>query len=136
MGAMETTTIEISRENWQRLNERKRRPGESFNEVLDRMLADDSSGDQEPHLPEDLDLPGSGDVLDARREAVARLYGHLRKHGSATKGDFLELVDVDQVGYGSRESFWSNCINATGALSSLPGVRSPGEGGHRWRFEQ
>lgn len=136
MEAMETTTIELSRENWQRLNERKRRPGESFNDVLDRLLTERSGGDHEAHLPEELDLPGSGDVLEERRKTVARLYEYLQEHGSATKGDFLELVDVDQVGYGSSESFWSNCINATGVLSSLPGVRSPGEGGHRWRFEQ
>lgn len=36
---MEKTTIEISTVNWRRLNRRKR-PGESFNDVVDELLED------------------------------------------------------------------------------------------------
>lgn len=37
----ETTTIEISRSNWQKLNARKE-PGDSFNDVVGRLLEGES----------------------------------------------------------------------------------------------
>lgn len=37
----ETTTIEIKRETWQRLNQKKKGPGDSFDEVIQRLLADE-----------------------------------------------------------------------------------------------
>lgn len=42
----ETTTIEVSRENWQGLNSRKR-PGDSFDDVVSRLLKAEGSTDQE-----------------------------------------------------------------------------------------
>lgn len=49
----ETTTIEISRENWQRLSGRKR-PGDSFDDVITRLL---ESGDdaQEGAGPDEIE---------------------------------------------------------------------------------
>jgi predicted CopG family antitoxin len=38
MSVKNTTTIKISRENWQRLNKMKEKPGEAFNDVVDRLL--------------------------------------------------------------------------------------------------
>lgn len=138
---MGTTTIEISTENWQWLNSQKQ-PGESFNDVLDRLRGAETStspyqseGDVE-QLPDDLDLPGSGDVLDRRRATVARLYALLQERGRAEKGDFLEAVDAEAVGYSSPESFWSNCIKGRDSLKALPGVQPPSEGGRYWRFEE
>ena len=37
MSSGQKTTMEVSDENWRRLNARKR-PGDSFNDVLDRLL--------------------------------------------------------------------------------------------------
>lgn len=137
---MATTTIEISRENWQWLNSLKE-PGDSFNDVLDRLRgADDPTSPHrlsadEDRLPDDLDLPGSGDTLDRRRAAIARLYAFLEREGQARKTDLLDLVDPDEVEYSSKESFWANCVKGRDSLRALPGVESPSEGGHVWRFK-
>lgn len=134
---MDTTTIEISVENWQWLNSQKR-PGESFNDVITRLREDrddrEAHSENEPSLPEELDLPGSGDLLEQRRAAIAQLYAHLQREGSASKSDFLELVDADDVGYVSAESFWSNCIKGRDSLGTLPGVEPPSEGEHTWTY--
>lgn len=37
----DTTTIKISRETWRELNHRKRGPGDTFDDVVQRLLADD-----------------------------------------------------------------------------------------------
>jgi len=133
---VETTTIEISTENWQWLNEKKK-PGESFNDVLNRMRLDEPQGEVPVlGLPDELDLPGSGATLQARRAAVARMYAHLQDEETASKADFLELIDPDQVGYSSAESFWENAIKGRDTLRVLPGVQAPNEGEHTWRYVQ
>lgn len=82
----------------------------------------------------DLDLPGSGDRLERRRAAVRTLYEFLQEEGTASRSEFLELVDADEVGYSSAESFWTNLVKARDALKQLPGVDAPGEGEHTWRY--
>jgi len=142
---METTTIEISVENWRWLTTQKRRPGESFNDVLDRIrqqhdeqpasLENEPTDKIEPaDVPADLDLPGSGDTYERRREAIARLYTYLREEGTATRADFLELIDPSDVDYASGASFWSNCVKGRDSLAALEGVQPPGEGEHTWRY--
>lgn len=82
----------------------------------------------------DLDLPGSGAKLDARRDGVRDLFEHLREQGSASRSDFETIVDADDVRYGSFSSFWNNCVLDRDALASLPGVEAPGEGEHNWYY--
>jgi predicted CopG family antitoxin len=41
MSVRETTTIEIEKSTWKSLNARKMVPGESFNDVVNRLLAED-----------------------------------------------------------------------------------------------
>lgn len=132
------TNIEVSQENWRWLNSLKK-PGDSFNDVLNRLREQHQSGasgtgDERPHLPDDLDLPGSGDRLQERRAMLADLYRHLQEHGTATKTEFLELVEPERVGYASAESFWANCIKGRDSLRALPGVEPPDEGEHTWRY--
>jgi hypothetical protein len=130
----DTTTIEVSMENWRWLNQQKD-PGDSFNDVLDRLRPDEL-GDETPALglPDELDLPGSGTTLEAREMAIARLYMHLEEEETASKADLLELIDPENVGYSSAESFWSNAVKGRDSLRALPGVEAPNEGEHTWRF--
>ena len=87
-----------------------------------------------------LDLPGSGGKLDARRDAIRRMYDALREHAGEPvgKGTLLALVDADAVGYASDESFWTNCVKANAsagrdhALVALPGVEDWGGGEYRY----
>lgn len=82
---------------------------------------------------EGLDLPGSAETRQRRREAVAELYAYLRERGTGTRQDFLELVDPDAVDYASPEGFWKNAGRE--GLRQLPGVRPPASGHHEWEFD-
>jgi len=84
------------------------------------------------HLREE--LPGEGETLEARVDAILAMYGHLRKEGEGEKGDFLALVDLDTVRYDSRESVWSNTVKGKDTLASLPGVEKPDTGLTTWRY--
>lgn len=169
---MDTTTIEIEVEEWERLNKRKK-PGDSFNDVLKRVLdsietyesSDTTTDAPEPRTPPDtaesgdighieagggassvsesrvrralsaLDVPGSGTVAEKRREAIFEMWRLLRDEGTATKANFLTVVDLDAVAYQSKDSFWSNCIKGKDTLRALPGVEPPSEGMSRWRYD-
>ena len=130
----ETTNVRVSTENWKWLNSKKK-PGESFNDVLDRIRLN-KSHEEAPAVvpPTKLDVPGDGDDLKARRATLARMYTYLMEEKTATKSDLIELVDPEYVGYSSRESFWSNCIKGRDTLRAIPGVQAPGEGEHTWRY--
>lgn len=89
----------------------------------------------------DLGLPGSGNVLDARIEAIADLYEHLReREGEVVETQELkDLVDADDVSYSSVDSFWTNAVKKVGdrpnALTTLPGVEELGNGRYQYSGE-
>lgn len=111
-------------------------------DALDNVEADDGQKRAEPAAMDveeavaSLDVPGSGEMAEARREAVQRLYEYLRENGTARKDDFLELVDADAVGYSSLSSFWANAVKGRDTLRALPGVKPPEEGGRTWRYSR
>ncbi|KAB1194093.1 helix-turn-helix domain-containing protein [Haloferax sp. MBLA0076] len=81
---------------------------------------------------EQADLPGSGPMLDARREALSAAYEYLTDHPEAKKADFLRDVYYEYpAGFESAEGWW-NAIQP--ALKQLPGVDPPEERGHIWHF--
>jgi len=82
----------------------------------------------------DIGLPGDGENLKARREALRDIHEYLKEHGSGQRSDFAEIVDVEATGYASFNSFYTNCITVPGTLASLPDVEAPGEGGHRYQY--
>lgn len=96
---------------------------------------DDPSADMRPAVSDaiaDADLPGSGPMLDARREALSAAYDYLADHPEAKKADFLGDVYYDYpAGFESAEGWW-NAIQP--ALKQLPGVDPPEERGHIWHF--
>lgn len=82
-----------------------------------------------------LDLPGSGANLEGRRAAVRAIYEYLKTHGQGQRSEFKEVVDADATGYNSFNSFYTNCMDNGGVLAELPGVQSPGEGGHTYTYD-
>jgi hypothetical protein len=96
---------------------------------------EDPSHDRSPAVSDaiaDAELPGSGPMLDARREALSAAYEYLADHPEATKADFLRDVYHDYpAGFESAEGWW-NAIQP--ALKGLPGVNPPKERGHIWHF--
>jgi len=82
----------------------------------------------------DLDRPGSGKDYDRRRDAVLKMYNHLRDHAGErlSKSDFRELLDGDDVGYGAGfASLWANWVKGSGdrpnVLDELPHVELRGD---------
>jgi hypothetical protein len=60
-------------------------------------------------------LPGSGEKLEARREALHAAVEYLREHGTATPSDFQADVYPDHTGrYTEGDdppySWWTNCV--------------------------
>lgn len=83
-------------------------------------------------LVEEVDLPGTGKTLEARRDALVAAYEYLRQHPEAKKSDFLKEVFPDHpAGFETAEGWW-NAIQP--ALAELPGVDPPKERGHIWHF--
>ncbi|MDB9235766.1 helix-turn-helix domain-containing protein [Halorubrum ezzemoulense] len=83
---------------------------------------------------EELDLAGSGADYDRRRDAVLKMYEHLRERPGerVSKSDFADLLDGTDVGYGGGfASLWANWVKGSGdrpnALDTLPGVELRGD---------
>ena len=85
-------------------------------------------------------LPGSGDRLEARVDAILDIYQYLRDQAGQirTTSELKDRVDADAVGYNTVDSFWSNAVKANSdldrenALTSLPGVEELGNGRYRY----
>ena len=108
---------------------------ESWDEALARFrrrAREQELADEAAQALHDLDLPGSGEELQHRREAIGVLYQRLQSMGEATKSELLVGVDSTGLGYASADSFWSSA--ARGALSELPGVLPPESGANTWRY--
>lgn len=149
------TNIAVSNEVWTALNSRKR-PGESFDDVLRRELgldgetprasADTSVIDSARPDVSQLDLPGSVDA-DAAADAVAAAVDELRERGSATKGELVSAVmpqhdlgyDVaaatEKVGTSGeryRGAWWRRVIKP--GLEQEERVKKPSGGRSEWRW--
>lgn len=126
----ETRTVEP-------IDEREPSPEVGTDESDDRDEESDTVG----WFPQ-LDLPGSGDKLEKRHEAVRAAYEYLKETGEAKAGDFQNDVYPDYpAGYTSGKdpaySWWTNCVYkglkqlAKGYDESIqvPDTREP------WRYE-
>jgi hypothetical protein len=80
-----------------------------------------------------LEVPGYDDELVARRrEAVGAALAHLRDHGQAKKGDFVEAIYEDYpAGYESGAGWW-DCIKR--GLRQVDRVDGAGDDSRIWRF--
>jgi len=83
-------------------------------------------------LVEDVDLPGTGKTLEARREALLAAYEYLQEYPEAKKSDFLQDVFPDHPAGFETAGGWWNAVQP--ALAELPGVDPPQERGHIWHF--
>lgn len=84
-----------------------------------------------------LDLPGSGNTLEARRNAVRDCCQLLRDTGSASRSDFVgKLYSRNTAGYGSEGGWW-NTIGKQGlreVAETTEMIERPKEGEHSWRW--
>ncbi|QFU83297.1 helix-turn-helix domain-containing protein [Natronorubrum aibiense] len=95
--------------------------------------------ERDDHVPDtvrnamaDVELPGTGETLENRREALRAAYDYLTENPSAKKSDFLQDVFPQHpAGFETADGWW-NAIQP--ALKELPGVDPPQERGHIWHF--
>ena len=142
--------MRVSEELLDELHEMKER-GESYEDVIWRLIEESRGQPQgpepsfEPAEPvvftreEDnveLDLPGTGDLLERREQTIHEMADLLRDRGTAEKDDFLEVVDADAVGYKNEQSFWANCVKGRDSLKAIPGVKPPDPGLTEWRWNE
>jgi len=81
---------------------------------------------------QEADLPGAGETLDARQEALAAAYEYLTDRPSATKSDCLDdIYPKYPAGFETSKRWW-NAIRP--ALKQLPAVDPPKEFEHLWQF--
>jgi len=83
-------------------------------------------------LIEDVDLPGTGKTLEARRNALLAAYEYLQEYPEAKKSDFLQNVYPEHPAEFETAEGWWNALQP--ALADLPGVDPPEERGHIWHF--
>jgi hypothetical protein len=80
----------------------------------------------------DADLPGTGNILERRRDALLAAFDYLNEHPEATRADFLRDVYPDHPAEFESPEGWWNAIQP--ALGRLPGVDPPKERGHIWHY--
>ena len=103
--------------------------------ITDDTAAGGSPGDVDA-IPEtavgEIDLPGTGKTLEARKDALVASYEYLKEYPEAKKSDFLQDVFPEHPAeYETAEGWW-NAIQP--ALAKLPGVDPPAEREHVWHF--
>lgn len=116
-------------------------PEATENEPRERETEAESSDELEEQLQST--LPGSGSMLENRVNAVLEMYSHLQDRPDETvrTGELKELIDGNELGYASIDSFWTNAVKKNAAqdrpnsLTSLPGVEELGNGRYRYSAE-
>lgn len=99
----------------------------------------ESDAQKAEEIVREFDLPGSGEVYEARVETILDLYAHLQEEAGeiVPTSDLKALVDETAVGYSGVESFWSNFLkknqNHPNVLTVLPGVQELGNGRYTYR---
>jgi hypothetical protein len=77
-------------------------------------------------------LAGTGDLLEARVDAVLAMRDVLREQKRATNDELVAVVDPEVVDYADADSVWSNM--GKGTFGKLDGVESPPPGKSEWRW--
>ncbi len=117
-------------------DDRRDDPGDDL-EMYQSEAIDTASALQENI--ESVELPGSGERLERRREAVNACYHFLRSEGSASKADFVEHVYPDHTAAYDSSGGWWNAVGKRGlrdlARDDRLDVVAPGEGEHTWLFD-
>jgi hypothetical protein len=146
----ETTTIQINVDVWQRLNSRKQ-PGDSFNDVLNRLLDSDDSSHSEDSTHTDHDpiaatvtIPESkpNRIPDEKaREAITAAVEFIQTNDGASMREIVvEVMPEHPLGYevpeleqGERyRGSWYRKVVKPG-LEEHPEIRAPKQHESLWR---
>jgi len=93
------------------------------------------SVDREPSVDLEIgraDLPGSGETLERRREALRAAYDYLSDNPNASTTEFLEEVFPQHpAGYQTADEWWDSIEPA---LKELPNVDVADDHDHAWHY--
>gem|GEM_PF-866297 len=90
------------------------------------------SEDTVQELIQEIDIPGSDESEEKRREAIKAAYEFLRNRRDAAKQDFIENVFTEYAaGYSNARAWWEKLIRP--ALKQFPTAQSPSQGGS-WKY--
>jgi hypothetical protein len=147
----EKTSIEVSLKTWQDLNQRKRRPGESFDDVIQRLLAGEPDTDaptaeearEEPDTRADALTPETvaarvADAVglnDQRERSLAAALRYLRDEGEAQTSEIVAAAYTAVPTYADEGSWRSNLWNNVGsALRESGAVELQNKARGEWRW--
>lgn len=149
----EKTNIEVTLRTWQDLNRRKRGPGESFDDVIQRLLNDeadtDSSTTDEPDTgadtPAETVTPetvaarvATAEGLNEERErslAAALRFLREQEDGEAKTKDIVAAAYAEVPTYNDEDSWRSNLWNQVGgALQETGAVELENKSRGEWRW--
>lgn len=108
MADRDTTTIQIDADTWRALNSRKN-PGESFDDVIRRLLGKPARDDAPTGDTDDFAASVRAqldDVDDETTDAVIACVEYLRAAGEASPGDFRENVFPDNSAGSTNGDWW------------------------------
>jgi len=80
----------------------------------------------------DAELPGSGELLEKRQEALRAAYDYVSENPNATKSEFfVEVFPENPAGYKTADEWWKVIEPA---LTDMPNVDVETDRGHVWHF--
>jgi Ribonuclease G/E len=169
---MGRTTIQVTDELLDELFERKNR-GDTYEDVIWRLIEEsgtrssvsDPEGEgggsahadrrgergenhtvreEAEHSLRELGLPGRGEKLESRIEALLEMHDLLREREGSTIGtsQLKEIAVEFDHGYTDVDSFWTNCVkkNSTqgreNALTTLPGIHGDSSGEYTYESDE
>ncbi|MFB6250267.1 MAG: hypothetical protein ABEI27_01040 [Halobellus sp.] len=107
----------------------------SADSATDAQATVTGTPDRDPAVEAEIaaaDIPGSGDTLRKRREALRATYDYLSKHPDATETDFLtEVFPEHPAGFKTADNWWAVIKPA---LTELPNVDVAEDREHVWHY--
>lgn len=103
-----------------------------FSQLVGRDEEREAGAPSVEHSIADADLPGTGDLLDERREALKAAYEYLRDNPDTTAEELItEVFQEHPAGYKTADEWW----DAIGpALEDLPQVDLAADHEHVWHY--
>lgn len=81
-------------------------------------------------------LPGEGELLEQRLQAVIKMARYLHDHGECSQGTLVSIVDVEACGFSDEYSLWQGLVKGHDTLSSIPGIQEPEGSRGVWTYTE
>lgn len=139
----ETTTIQVRSDTWEELNKRKK-PGESFDDVIRRILFSEESDSPESgqlgprqetiaQVIEDWTPGRNTEEQNERREIGFKSLIWLSEQGSAQRREFIQnLYGESELDGVSEDSWWRRIVLPPLQLAKSRGLVDFSEGTKEW----